>query len=350
MAGTLRELIEKFKSRVPMQLHEKRRLVHSIWDEVGVGVPEDQKVPIIARVLELSLEETKKFLHDAEQPVFTGKEDSAAEKADLIIIDEVSMVGKDLGQRLMAFGKPILVVGDPAQLQPVADHGEDVGFFTDADPDVMLTEIKRQKKDDPIIRMATQAREWGYLEYDDYGTSRLIGSRRFENKTLLETDQVLVWKNSKRFELNATIRELLGRKSTMPEKGDKLCCLVNNADHGFYNGTLWIVESIMKYHEDKQLIEAMLIPEEKGAGTAEEVRSRFAVVDARVFMPGNGEITEKKYANFTYGYAVTVHKSQGSEWKRVLVIDDCGLKQQARKPWLYTAVTRAKEQIIVVVY
>src|SRR5579884_4347719 len=80
-----------------------------------------------------------------EVPSFDLWEEAPASKAELIIIDECSMVDAELGRDLMSFGKPILVLGDPAQLPPVKGGG----FFTDAEPDVMLTEIHRQAKDDP---------------------------------------------------------------------------------------------------------------------------------------------------------------------------------------------------------
>ena len=66
------------------------------------------------------------------------------------------MVDEDLGRDLLSFGKPVLVLGDPAQLPPVKGGG----FFTEAEPDVMLTEVHRQAADNPIIRAvhATSAR------------------------------------------------------------------------------------------------------------------------------------------------------------------------------------------------
>ncbi|MHA7872284.1 MAG: ATP-dependent DNA helicase, partial [Hyphococcus sp.] len=71
------------------------------------------------------------------EPAFTLRHDAPASKTDLIIIDECSMVDEDLGRDLLSFGKPVLVLGDPAQLPPVKGGG----FFTDCAPDFMLTEI-----------------------------------------------------------------------------------------------------------------------------------------------------------------------------------------------------------------
>ena len=70
------------------------------------------------------------------------------------MIDECSMVDEELGRDLLSFGKPILVLGDPAQLPPVKGGG----FFTETAPDVMLTEIHRQAEGSAIIRASRAAR------------------------------------------------------------------------------------------------------------------------------------------------------------------------------------------------
>ncbi|MBK9080549.1 MAG: AAA family ATPase, partial [Rhizobiales bacterium] len=94
---------------------------------------------------------------ESETPTFTLNHESAAARAELIVIDECSMVDEELGRDLLSFGKPVLVLGDPGQLPPVKGGG----FFTDAEPDAMLTEVHRQASDDPIIRLSMIAREGG---------------------------------------------------------------------------------------------------------------------------------------------------------------------------------------------
>ena len=79
----------------------------------------------------------------------------ANRRAKLVIIDECSMVGAELGRDLLSFGVPVLVLGDPAQLPPV----EDAGFFTNGQPDIMLSEVHRQAADNPIIRLSMDVRE-----------------------------------------------------------------------------------------------------------------------------------------------------------------------------------------------
>ncbi len=107
---------------------------------------------------------------DSEEPSFVLNEDSPASKASLIVIDECSMVDEELGRDLLSFGKPVLVLGDPAQLPPVKGGG----YFTEAEPDVMLTEVHRQAADNPIVRLSMMVREGGRLELGDHGAMRVI--------------------------------------------------------------------------------------------------------------------------------------------------------------------------------
>ena len=79
-----------------------------------------------------------------EIPSFDLWYDAPALKAELIIIDECSMVDAELGRDLLSFGVPLLVLGDPAQLPPISGGG----LFTEAEPDAMLTEVHRQAQDD----------------------------------------------------------------------------------------------------------------------------------------------------------------------------------------------------------
>src|ERR1051326_4614370 len=101
----------------------------------------------------------------AEQPSFELWDDAPASKAKLIIIDECSMVDAELGRDLKSFGVPVLVLGDPAQLPPIQGGG----FFTEAEPDAMLTEVHRQAQDDPIVRLSMDVRAGEYIEPGRYG-------------------------------------------------------------------------------------------------------------------------------------------------------------------------------------
>ena len=109
-----------------------------------------------------------------EVPNFDLWDEAPASKAALIIIDECSMVDAELGRDLLSFGVPLLVLGDPAQLPPIQGGG----FFTEAEPDVMLTEVHRQAEGNPIIRLSMDIRAGEYLEPGRYGETEVVAQRR----------------------------------------------------------------------------------------------------------------------------------------------------------------------------
>ena len=106
----------------------------------------------------------------AEQPSFELWDDAPASKAELIVIDECSMVDAEMARDLLSFDCPLLVLGDPAQLPPIAG----AGFFTDAEPDAMLTEVHRQAQDDPIVRLSMAVREGEPIEIGRYGDTEVV--------------------------------------------------------------------------------------------------------------------------------------------------------------------------------
>src|SRR6201747_636511 len=103
-----------------------------------------------------------------EQPSFELWDDAPASKAKLIVIDECSMVDAEMGRDLMSFECPLLVLGDPAQLPPIQGGG----FFTNVEPDAMLTEVHRQAQEEHIIRMSMDVREGSPREFGQYWETR----------------------------------------------------------------------------------------------------------------------------------------------------------------------------------
>lgn len=277
---------------------------------------------------------------DSAQPQFLLNKDSAVGKAKLVIIDECSMVGDDLARDLMSFGTKILVLGDPAQLPPVKGSG----FFTNAEPDAMLTEVHRQAQDNPIIAMSMQIREGGSLKLGVYGESRVIERAQIDAKTVVDAGQVIVGLNRTRTAYNKRIRSLLGRTSDTPAVSDKLVCLRNDRDLKLLNGGLWSVQGIAARGNEFQM---KVLPEDADA----DVKATKVAV-RREFFEGDGESLpweeRRGTQEFTYGYALTCHKSQGSQWNDVVVFDESGSFRDHRTRWLYTAVTRAAERVTVV--
>ncbi|OKL42374.1 ATP-dependent DNA helicase [Pseudovibrio exalbescens] len=277
---------------------------------------------------------------EEEGPQFRLNRDSAAAKCDLIIIDECSMVDEDLGRDLLSFGKKVLVLGDPAQLPPVKGGG----FFTEAEPDFMLTEVHRQAKDNPIVRMSMTIRDGGELEYGQFGESAIISRRDIDREQILAADQVLVGTNKTRRSYNNRIRDLKGFTTQMPAVGDKLVCLRNDKQKGLLNGGLWAVKRLRPPRGNN--IRFDVVSEDDLSKTAVQVK-----VLPAMFEEGGEQLPysiRRRADEFDYGYALTVHKSQGSQWDNVVLFDESWAFREHQQRWLYTAVTRAAQRITVV--
>ena len=273
-------------------------------------------------------------------PRFTLNQDGPASRAGLIVIDECSMVDADLGRDLLSFGKPILVLGDPAQLPPVKGGG----FFTEVEPDIMLTEIHRQTKDDPIIRLSAEVRAGGTLAYGRYGESRVIRRNEIEPGAVLAADQVLVGLNRTRRLYNGRMRELLNITAPLPVAGDRLVCLRNDRAKGLINGGLWRVESLQPMRKD--FVRMTVAPED------ETGRASAKVAVLRQFFEGGEQALaypiRRESDEFDFGYALTVHKAQGSQWDEVMLFDESYAFGEHRNRWLYTGLTRAARRITIV--
>ena len=275
-------------------------------------------------------------------PTFSLNRQSPVARAKLIIVDECSMVDEQLGRDLMSFGTPILVLGDPGQLPPISGGG----FFTDAEPDMLLTEIHRQARDNPIISMALDVREGRELMYGDYGTAQVIAKGDVTQDLVLDADQVLVGTNRTRRRYNMRLRELKGFTANYPQAGDKLVCLRNDPAKGLLNGSLWKVMTASR-ETVKPGINILVTPEEddpdRGAAKIKLLKAAFDDPDADI--PWQ---TKKRFDDFDYGYALTVHKAQGSQWDNVVLFDESFAFRDTRERWLYTAITRAAERLTVV--
>jgi len=158
-------------------------------------------------------------------------------------------------------------------------------------------------------------------------------------------DQLLVGKNVSRHLANARYRELQGKTNLWPEPGDKVVCLRNETKKGLLNGSLWRVHESM-YEDSIMAVDFTISSEEDGmAGVTTRAWAHH-------FMGQEDQLKLKQWgrrdcSEFDYGYGLTVHKSQGSQWDSVVLFDESyAFRSDARK-WLYTAVTRAAKNILV---
>jgi exodeoxyribonuclease-5 len=335
-AQTIHSMIyrSRDKSREQLRnLEEELAILKRELHEDGMSQEDIEKHKRVSDMQRLVIQERDA----ASQPFFQLNLESDVRFSKLVIIDECSMVDERMGSDLLSFGTKILVLGDPAQLPPV--KGE--GFFTNAEPNIMLDEIHRQAADNPIIRMASIVRQGGSLQHGDYDESRVIRREELNAEIALGADQIIVGKNETRHSYNRRLRELQGFTGILPNKTEKLVCLRNNSELGLLNGAIWHVVTIEEQSEEDRI--RMVVKDERNNELAVEAHTQhFEGTEIPWF-------DKKKAQEFTYGYALTCHKSQGSQWDKVLVMDESRVFRDSRHRWLYTAITRAAQSVVVAV-
>lgn len=260
----------------------------------------------------------------------------------LVVLDEAPMLGADIAQDLLKCGVKILALGDRHQLPPVNSDA----FFGVSEPDFLLTEIHRQAADNPIIALATLVRNGGTLTPGNYGSSRVIKAKKFDSAEMLNADITLCGKNDTRHHLNNLYRITTGMKQYgwEPQKTERLICLRNNRDRGFLNGQMFTVEA---QHSDGKDVTCMVKPVDYPETLAVQIstpieyfRGEDNQLDWRI---------KKNCDEFGYGWVVSVHKSQGSQWQHVLILDQSKVFKDYAKNHLYTALTRASDKVTVYV-
>lgn len=295
-------------------------------------------------------------------PDFILREDSELDGAPLLVLDEVSMVGTRIAADLLSFGAKILCLGDPAQLPPV----EGGGYFINADPDALLTEIHRSALDSPVTRLASSVRQsppgdrtLGLPGMDgDSGRTQLV-----TRDQLVGFDQVLVGTNKTRWQAIHLLRALHGLTGNHPVPGDRIIGLANSVEADVFNGQQFTVRDVLGQTDDR-----IRLLVEDDAGTA-----RSLVCWLAGFTGIEGEKAAKREGRgtvvaATFAQAITCHKSQGSQWDNVLIVDEsyvfaraeAGEAQRAGRQdaaaaghlagqrWLYTAITRAAKRVVVI--
>lgn len=278
-------------------------------------------------------------------PRFSLKLDSEIRDAGVLVIDEASMVSDAMGSDLVTFGTKILAIYDPYQLPPVRG----LGYFTQGRPDALLDEIHRQALDSPILRLADLARRGERLpigKIDDDVDVRVWTKKPDPSleARAMEAEMILVGRNVTRRGCNARIRQLLGREGYLPVQGDRVLCKRNDHELGLLNGSIWNVTSC----SDRGDMVANI-----------EVRSTddaFDVVECSTwlhhFFDREEELTDLKrrmHQEFTWGWAITTHVSQGSQADDVLVFDESKQFNQDASKHLYTALTRSSRRLTVAV-
>lgn len=274
-----------------------------------------------------------------------------AAHADLILVDEASMVGKQLGTDLASFGVPIIAIGDPGQLPPVNDEM----FFPLNRPDFLLTEIHRQAADNPIIQLSQDIRQGKRLRPCTMGDQVVIAHRgEIDIPDTVDTmPQIICGTHRRRWKITEGVRMMLGYRGMLPNPGEKILVRKNSKTHGMLiNGAEGFCEHISKDHHEKHVLNARVTID------GEHVKCRawdgpfreheFAEkVRPRRMSPDWASSMENE--QFDFGWAITCHASQGSQWDHVLVYDEGEVFRNDAARWRYTAATRAAERLTVII-
>jgi exodeoxyribonuclease-5 len=292
---------------------------------------------------------------------FKRNDESPLRYASLLICDEVSMVNEEMANDLLSFGVHILVVGDPGQIEPI--RGE--GFFILAEPDSLLTRIERVAEENPLIWLATRVREGKPLKPGTYGTTHIYRGKSIPDELIVEADQLLCGMNKTRQTLNRRYRVLRGfheRDSEFPVRGDRLMGLKNNKDTGVLNGTQWHCDDpvIKRISRLKDFRNPGLGSEETNIdGLYFRARSCDlfdangdpliinTVCSAHHFDPNLPQPQWRDIAGtdeYTFAYASTVHKFQGSQAPYIVIADESFVFRDQEWKHRYTALTRASER------
>ena len=305
------------------------------------------------------------------------KKETIGSEIKLIVVDETSMVSDEVLRDLLSYGVKCLFSGDPAQLPPVGGTNTLLTM-----PCITLTQIVRQEKDNPIVKLASLARAGKIIPYGSYGdcvqvlpkNSLTPAARR---SLFMEADQIIVGTNRTRENINREIRSYLGISASdvLPVDGEKLICTLNNwsktiDDKGEFHLVNGIIGTCRNVEEGEDglgkldfkadFLERQVEDLPFDTGPFREGRYFHGYGDKACFLQNGALVHENNHemlrlfkvrredtvCRFEFAYAVTCHKAQGSEYDFVVVFDESRIFED-RARWLYTAITRAKKKLVI---
>ena len=280
---------------------------------------------------------------------------------DWMIIDEFSMISKQMLEDMMSYGTKIIFFGDPFQLPPI---GEDDSWLANK-IDYNMTQIQRQAEGNPIIQTATKVRNKQNLTYTKQETEQgkmYVLSKTKDAKLIAElklsVDQIISGTNKTRRIINREIRKSLGRNGTI-DSGDRLIILKNNAEVNVYNGQQITVQDIGTPKQlevyvpwDKMWVTLTVVNIRTTGGEIHKICLNPITQDS--FNVNTIKVEKHPDLIFVdYAYCANVHKMQGSTFKSTLVYaDDLYWMKRNGDMYdrgLYTAITRASHECYVVI-
>ena len=286
----------------------------------------------------------------------------------VIVVDEVSMAPMTLMKQLFKHGIYLICLGDPFQLPPI-NPKEDNHLLDN--PHIFLDEVMRQAAESEIIRLSMHVREGNPLEtfQCDNQQVQVITKNDVVTGMYEWADQIICATNNTRININNNMRKLRGF-SDAPQENDKVISLSNHWDifstgHApLTNGSIgylkeFTVQSIYLpkyiYNGSLEVMIATVETEDKDIFTGLALDYNFLMNNKKTLSPQQEYklLKNKRYMDppfdFTYGYAITCHKAQGSEWQKLLVFEEkFPFDKEEHRRWLYTAITRASEKLVIV--
>lgn len=267
----------------------------------------------------------------------------------LLVVDEGSMINEQFKRDILSFGLPVIVLGDLNQLPPV--FGEPAFLVK---PDFILTEVMRQAKNDPIISLSQMAIRGEEIPIGKYGDRCFVIPKEMLNDEVLsKADIIICGRNSTRQNMTNYYRQnILGVKQPGTLiLGEKLICRQNNwnfsIDNGIclINGMIGYVDDINLESYNKRSIKIDFRPEFKTQEIFEQVELDYKYLFTDMTETSNNSLS--KFNKFQFGYVITAHLAQGSQYDNVLVYDERMGDQEYYNKWLYTSITRAIKGLII---
>lgn len=286
----------------------------------------------------------------------------------LIIIDEASMVDREIFNDLRSYNIPIIAVGDHGQLYPVSSKNN---FSLMKNPDFVLTEIYRQDKGNAIIDISMEARKTGDIKNGYYSNcvfktnpNDKVARHVMENTDFLNSNIVMLTNsNRERMLMNEYVRITNKFNKDIIYPGEKVVCLTNNYNYGCMNGeiynVMWITsydknlyEMVVKKEGEESLTSILTLKKSFGQESYENLYSEIYKLKQYYFKKkkDHPEVVKNGFALFDFGYAMSVHKAQGSSWEKIILFERRNKYQDddSWKRWLYTGITRAERSLLII--
>lgn len=284
----------------------------------------------------------------------------------VIVVDEVSMLPKDMWDLLLTHGIYVIACGDPFQIPPI-DKNQDNGILNN--PHIFLDEVMRQAKESDIICLSMDIREGKKINPFKGNDTQVFNKKDLCDGMYFWADQILVSTNKSRHDINSYIRDDLGR-GFEPEINDKVICLRNCWDtlsekqcDPLINGSIGTISTMhmesIDYIIMGQKVAAPVLVTDLITSNDEyknlHIDYTALTTGEKFFNPRQEYIIRKNKQNpelpieFNFGYAITGHRAQGSQWNKVLVLEESfPFDKIEHARWLYTTVTRAAEKLTLI--